>query len=327
MSFKIEVIDNHMNGDNSANFAAIRAAEIELGKVIKGRDDTIRLLLVALIIDGHVLIEDYPGSGKTTLVKALGRVISTETDLPHFKRIQSSPDMLPGDILGVSIFDSATKAFRFNRGPVFSHIVLADEINRAGPKVQSAFLECMAEKQVTIDNETYVLDELFFVVATQNPLDMQGTYPLPAAQLDRFFMKIGMPYVDKEYEYQILAEDAKIDLSEVITRQQILDIRREVSKVKVNKNLRKGLIRLAELTRDDDRLKLGISTRALQMLQAGIRGAAYLNSRDYASDQDLKMMVKPILNHRLVARRDVNEIIEEHLHTVVEELHSGRFDE
>lgn len=315
-----------MNGDSSSNFSAIKAAETELGKVIKGRDDTIRLLLIALITDGHVLIEDYPGSGKTTLVKALGKVISTETDLPHFKRIQSSPDMLPGDILGVSIFDAATKAFRFNRGPVFSHIVLADEINRAGPKVQSAFLECMAEKQVTIDNETYHLDELFFVVATQNPLDMQGTYPLPAAQLDRFFMKIGMPYVDKEHEYEILADDVKFELEEVITRQQILDIRRQVKDIKVNSNLRKALIRLAELTRGDDRLKLGISTRALQMLQAGIRGSAYMNDRDYAADQDLKMMAKPVLTHRLVARRDVNEIVEEHLETVVEELHGGRFD-
>jgi MoxR-like ATPase len=191
-----------------------------LSSIIRGRTDTIELVVAALIADGHVLLEDYPGSGKTTLAKTLGGLIdstphsalsnaSTEKEpIIGFRRIQFTPDMLPGDVLGVNIFDPKTGQFNFLHGPVFAHIVLADEINRTGPKVQSAFLECMAEKQITIDNITHQLDDLFFVLGTQNPLDLAGTYPLPQVQLDRFLFRVPMSYVDAQTELAIL-EDIK----------------------------------------------------------------------------------------------------------------------
>jgi MoxR-like ATPase len=190
----------------------IRNLITSLERVIRGRGDTIRLVIAALVADGHVLLEDYPGSGKTTLAKTLGGLIGPDENhddrfktrskdpIVGFRRIQFTPDMLPGDVLGVNVFDPKTGQFSFMHGPVFAHIVLADEINRTGPKVQAAFLECMAEKQVTMDNVTRPLDQLFFVMGTQNPLDMAGTYPLPQVQLDRFLLKVPMSYVDSATE-------------------------------------------------------------------------------------------------------------------------------
>ncbi|MFN9085815.1 MAG: AAA family ATPase, partial [Acidobacteriota bacterium] len=177
-----------------------------LRAAIKGRDEVINLILTALFADGHVLLEDYPGSGKTTLAKALGESISDASGrhIAPFRRVQFTPDLLPSDITGVSIFDPPTGRFEFRPGPIFAHVLLADEINRTSPKVQSAMLESMAEKQVTVDNVTYPLDELFFVIATQNPRDLAGTYPLPVAQLDRFLFKINMDYIDRESEVEVL---------------------------------------------------------------------------------------------------------------------------
>ncbi|MCB0324685.1 MAG: AAA family ATPase, partial [Bdellovibrionales bacterium] len=187
-----------------------------LTRVIRGRDDTLKLVLAGLVADGHVLIEDYPGSGKTTLAKTLGRSIDCsdadgiERHILPFRRIQFTPDLLPTDVLGVNVFEPKSATFRFQHGPIFAHIVLADEINRTGPKVQAAFLECMAERQVTIDNVTYPLDELFFVMGTQNPLDLAGTYPLPLVQLDRFLLKVPMRYVGADTELEILRESDEI---------------------------------------------------------------------------------------------------------------------
>ncbi|MCA9583037.1 MAG: AAA family ATPase, partial [Myxococcales bacterium] len=177
-----------------------------LRAVIRGRDDVIELVVIALLADGHVLLEDYPGSGKTTLARALGGSIvgSERPDIAPFRRIQFTPDLIPSDITGTNIFDMERNAFLFRRGPIFAHIVLADEINRTSPKVQAAMLEAMAEKQVTIDNETHALDDLFFVIATQNPLDLAGTYPLPAPQLDRFLFKIAMHHIEREAELEVL---------------------------------------------------------------------------------------------------------------------------
>jgi MoxR-like ATPase len=179
-----------------------------LRSAVKGRDEVIDLVLVALLADGHVLLEDYPGSGKTTLAKGLGDSIVDdlpEDDIPGFRRIQFTPDLLPSDITGVSIFDVDSSSFHFRRGPIFAYVVLGDEINRTSPKVQAAMLEAMAEKQVTVDNVSYPLDEMFFVIATQNPLDLSGTYPLPAAQLDRFLFKIRMDFVDRQSEIDIVS--------------------------------------------------------------------------------------------------------------------------
>jgi MoxR-like ATPase len=176
---------------------------------VRGRDEVIDLLLVALLADGHVLLEDFPGSGKTTLARALGEAISTDGGDQHiaaFRRIQFTPDLLPSDVTGTTVFEPQTHAFVFRRGPVFAHVVLADEINRTSPKVQAAMLEAMAEKQVTIDDTSHRLDELFFVIATQNPLDLAGTYPLPRPQLDRFLFKIRMTHIARADELQVLGD-------------------------------------------------------------------------------------------------------------------------
>jgi len=281
-----------------------------LEMVIKGRHDTVSLLVTALVADGHILLEDYPGSGKTTLTKTLGRLISKDSEkdkdehiLP-FRRIQFTPDMLPGDVLGVNIFDSKSGSFRFLHGPVFAHIVLADEINRTGPKVQAAFLECMAEKQVTIDNATYPLDELFFVVGTQNPLDLAGTYPLPLVQLDRFLLKIPMTYVDRETELGILEDHVQItenaeSLKAVCTRSEILSARTATRQVHLSPELRAAVVDIIQATRNNPLIQFGASTRAAIMLQEAIKGWAVVSGRDYATEDDLKMMAPYVLLHRL----------------------------
>ncbi len=300
--------------ENSPEFkqaiATVGALCDALGKVIKGRSDTIRLVVTALIADGHVLLEDYPGSGKTTLTKALGRLIKddrqsigSEYILP-FRRIQFTPDMLPGDVLGVNIFEPKTGSFRFLHGPIFAHVVLADEINRTGPKVQAAFLECMAEKQVTIDNVTYPLDDLFFVVGTQNPLDIAGTYPLPLVQLDRFIFRIPMSYVDETTEIEILAGHSAIvadaeSLGSVTSRSEVLAARRTVDKVHVNDALRRAMVGIIQATRGNPMLQFGASTRAALMLQRGVKAWALVNGRDYANEDDLKTIAPYVLLHRL----------------------------
>ncbi|WKZ57493.1 MAG: MoxR family ATPase [Bdellovibrionota bacterium] len=278
--------------------------------VIRGRDDTVRLVLCALFADGHALLEDYPGSGKTTLTKTLGRLISCE-DAPQdrsyiapFRRIQFTPDMLPGDVLGVNIFEPTRGSFHFVHGPVFAHIVLADELNRTGPKVQAAFLECMAEKQVTIENVTIPLDDLFFVLGTQNPLDIAGTYPLPLVQLDRFMLRIPMTYVDAETEQEILASHDQImsaahSSAPVCTRHDVLEARRAVKEITVSNEVRAAMVAITQATRRSPALQFGASTRAALMLQDAVRAWAMLNSRDYVTEDDVKYIAPFVLLHRL----------------------------
>ena len=293
-----------------------------LSNVIRGRRDTIELVIAALIADGHVLLEDYPGSGKTTLAKTLGGLIASDsqnasgaaTDNPilGFRRIQFTPDMLPGDVLGVNVFDPKTGQFNFLHGPVFAHIVLADEINRTGPKVQSAFLECMAEKQVTIDNTTRPLDELFFVLGTQNPLDLAGTYPLPQVQLDRFLFKLPMSYVDAETELGIL-EDIRVihrastHIVPVCTRQEVLAARTVCQEVHVATSLQQAIVDTVQATRNNPMIQYGASTRAALMLQRGIRAWALLKGRDYATPDDLRTVAPFVLLHRLKFHAGVGE--------------------
>ena len=275
-----------------------------LGSVIRGRSDTIRLVMTGLFADGHVLLEDYPGSGKTTLTKALGRLISGGNTFEPFRRIQFTPDLLPGDVLGVNVFEAKNSSFRFIPGPIFAHVVLADELNRAGPKVQSAFLECMAEKQVTIENQTFKLDELFFVVGTQNPIDVAGTYPLPLVQLDRFLLKIPMPYVDAETEEQILREHGDIkdnssSLTPVCSREDILNCRKLCRSVKVSDALRRAMVEIVQNTRRNNLVQWAASTRAAIMLQDAVRGFALVSGRDYATEDDLVSVAPFALLHRL----------------------------
>lgn len=289
---------------------AMQLLEKTLSRVVRGREDTIRLVLTGLVAGGHVLIEDYPGSGKTTLAKALGRSIdcsSKTTEIEHivpFRRIQFTPDLLPSDVLGVNVFEPKTGTFRFQHGPVFANIVLADEINRTGPKVQAAFLECMAERQVTIDNITHPLDELFFVLGTQNPLDLAGTYPLPLVQLDRFLLKVPMKYVSADVELEILRESNEIaqaseEAKPVVSREQVLAARRDAQQVRIHEQILKTIVDIVQGSRTSPMLQYGASTRAALMLKRTISAYALLQGRDYATEDDLKAVAPFVLQHRL----------------------------
>lgn len=294
-----------INFEQSHNTAA--KLKEGLKQLIQGRDDTIKLVITALLAGGHVLIEDYPGSGKTTLAKTLGNLISDDsqnkTILP-FRRIQFTPDLLPGDILGVNIFDPKNGNFQFIPGPVFAHMVLADEINRTGPKVQAAFLECMAEKQVTLDNQTHKLDDLFFVIGTQNPLDFAGTYPLPLVQLDRFLLKIPMSYVDSETEKQILRNHGNIttaaqSINAVCTRSEIINAQKAVDSIQLNELIREAIVDFVQLTRNSAQCLYGLSTRSAIMLQQALRAWALIEGRDYVTEDDFKSLAPFVFMHRL----------------------------
>ena len=304
------------DSDFTAAAATISNLINSLEVVIRGRGDTIRLVITALIADGHVLLEDYPGSGKTTLAKTLGGLIGAdsgvhnnypsraEDPIVNFRRIQFTPDMLPGDVLGVNIFDPKSGSFSFMHGPVFAHIVLADEINRTGPKVQAAFLECMAEKQVTLDNVTRPLDQLFFVLGTQNPLDIAGTYPLPQVQLDRFLLKVPMSYVDALTERAILEDYSAIRegssaATPICTRRDILVARDVCERIYVSSALREAMIDIVQATRGNPLIQFGASTRAALMLQTATRAWAMIQGREYANEDDLRHIAPYVLLHRL----------------------------
>lgn len=289
----------------------ITSLKSALSKVIRGRNDTIDLVLTGLIADGHVLIEDYPGSGKTTLAKTLGNLIdcssgenTAQDKILPFRRIQFTPDLLPSDVLGVNVFEPKSATFSFQHGPIFAHILLADEINRTGPKVQAAFLECMAERQVTIDNHTYPLDDLFFVLGTQNPLDLAGTYPLPLVQLDRFLLKIPMSYVDATTELQILTDSSQIEtainnVSTVVTREQILNARKIARQVAISPLILEAIVNIVQATRSSPILQFGASTRSALMLKRCLGAWALICGRDFATEDDLKFLAPKVLLHRL----------------------------
>lgn len=273
---------------------------------VLGRDDIIELVLVALFADGHVLLEDYPGSGKTTLAKALGHSIlddEAHDDIAAFRRIQFTPDLLPSDVTGVMVFDTVTSGFSFRKGPVFAYVVLVDEINRTSPKVQSALLEAMAEKQVTVDNVSHRLDDLFFVMATQNPLDAVGTYPLPMAQLDRFLFKLTMKHIDRASELEVLRtwgqprverELPKARRGEVVTARAYL--RQHVA---VAGAVHECLIDIAQGLRDDKRTRQGVSTRSLVQAIPALQTLAVLRGRDFVSSADIEYLAVPLFAHRL----------------------------
>ncbi len=292
----------------------LRRLHDNIKKIIRGQDDKITLVLTAMLAGGHVLIEDYPGSGKTTLAKTLSLSIGGESDTVSFKRIQFTPDLLPMDIVGFNFFDSAHNTFVFKKGPVFSNILLADEINRASPKVQSALLECMAEKQVTVDERTYPLENLFFLIATQNPIDSEGTYPLPWAQLDRFYFKIPLGQVDYNTDLEILKNlNSILDLQgtvyPVISSAEIIAMQDVAFNVHTDDSIIRAVNNLIHRTRESKKeIQVGASTRAGIYLIKLIRAHALLNARAYATEDDFKAVSYWALHHRMVyANRKAGE--------------------
>jgi MoxR-like ATPase len=293
--------------DLDGAFGVYTRLKNRLQAAVKGRDDVIELIIIAVLSDGHVLLEDFPGSGKTTLAKALGDSIID--DMPHddivaIRRIQFTPDLLPSDVTGTTVFDPNTNRFFFRPGPLFAHIVLADEINRTSPKVQSALLEAMAEKQTTVDNRTRKLDDLFLVIATQNPLDLAGTFPLPSAQLDRFLFKIRMVHIAPEFELDILRNlrslgDDRDDLPRV-TRTEILDARRMAfDHIHVDPKVHEALVNIGQRTRQDPRILQGASTRSLVLALPALQARALTQSRNYVTADDVYMLSDKVFTHRL----------------------------
>jgi MoxR-like ATPase len=291
-------------------------------EVIQGKRDTIDLVVTSLIAEGHVLIEDVPGVGKTLLAKSLARSIDCT-----FQRIQFTPDLLPSDVTGVSVWNRETGHFTFRAGPVFANVVLGDEINRASPKTQAALLEAMEEQQITVDGETHLLDSPFIVIATQNPIEHEGTYPLPEAQLDRFMMRVAMGYPERAKELMMLQThgggSVYDELKPVVHAEDIIKMTSISRDVHFADVLRGYLIDLAEATREHPDILLGASPRAGLFLQRASRAIAAADGRDYASPDDVKSVLSPVLNHRLIVRPEaqmrgttVSEVLEQVIGTV-----------
>ncbi|WP_446009846.1 AAA family ATPase [Candidatus Electrothrix sp.] len=273
------------------------AANIE--KVMKGQTDSIRLLLAGFASGGHILLEDYPGTGKTTLAKTLALSIET-----RFTRIQFTPDLLPSDILGVSVFDPNDKEFRLHKGPVFTNILLADEINRASPRTQSALLEAMAEKQVSIDGSHCPLEDLFFVIATQNPVESQGTYPLPEAQMDRFSLQFSLGYISIEEEVTMLSTQSDHhpieDVAACSTAEEILMVKKQVHALHVSEELKQYIVQLVHATRSSPGLVLGAGPRASLSLMQTARALALFDGLDFVTPDHIQELAVPVIAHRLI---------------------------
>jgi len=291
-------------------------------KVIIGKRDVVELTLLALLCQGHILIEDVPGTGKTILARAVARSIGCV-----FRRIQFTPDMLPSDVTGVSVFNQKNREFEFRAGPVFAQIVLADEINRATPKTQSALLEAMDERQVTVDGTTYPMALPFLVLATQNPIEYEGTFPLPEAQLDRFMLRINMGYPDKRSEIAILSAQQYAHpittLDRVVTHQELLDAQEAVKQVYADESLKEYIVNLTTATRHHPDVYLGVSPRGSLALYRTSQALAALRQRNYIIPDDVKYLAEPTMAHRLIispAARiknvDPKEVVEEILVSV-----------
>ena len=301
------------NADGSGNHAQpptltleqtreiLRRLEANIEGVVLGKNEAVRMCVMALIAGEHVLLEDVPGVGKTLLGKAIARSIDSQ-----FSRIQFTPDLLPGDIVGSSIYNPNERRFDFDPGPIFANVILADEINRAPPRTQSALLEAMAEAQVSADGHTYRLAQPFIVIATQNPFEFEGTYPLPESQLDRFLLRISLGYPPRDQEREILishrAGEPVEHLAPAITPLEVVAIRNLARKVTVDPSLAEYLLDLVHATRSDPEVQLGVSTRGALSLYRGAQALALLDGRDYVIPDDIKRLVIPVFGHRIVLR-------------------------
>ena len=276
-----------------------------ISQIVVGKDRVLRQITAGILANGHILIEDYPGLAKTLIVRLFSQALQLS-----FSRIQFTPDLLPSDITGSSIYEQREGRFEFRRGPIFAHLVLADEINRATPKTQSALLEAMQERQVTSDGRSYPLDAPFLVVATQNPIELEGTYPLPEAQLDRFLIRISVGYPEQEEEREVLRrrrerrqEHAKV--ATIISHEDLLAMQVALEDVYVDGTVDEYIVNLVRATRTDNRVALGVSPRGALALQSIARAEAALQGRDFVTPDDVKAMAVPVLAHRIVLRPEL----------------------
>lgn len=270
-----------------------------ISSIIRGQEKTIRHLLAGFSAGGHILLEDYPGTGKTTLAKTLALSINAS-----FKRIQFTPDLLPSDVIGLSIFDQKTTGFKLHKGPVFTNILLVDEINRTSPRTQSALLEAMAEKQVSIDGTLHPLDELFFVIATQNPVETHGTYPLPEAQMDRFALQLSLGYISEEEEVQVIQDQQSAHpihaLKACVEVADVLALQKQVRAVHIDEELQHYIVQLVRASRNRPGVAMGASPRASLMLAQTAKAVALLENRTYVTPEDIQEIAVPVMAHRII---------------------------
>ncbi|MCH8064879.1 MAG: MoxR family ATPase [Chloroflexi bacterium] len=315
------MVDEHTQAAAAIEHVARRVRE-NIGRVIVGRDEVVELVLVALLADGHILIEDVPGIGKTMLAKSIARSVGCS-----FKRIQFTPDLMPSDVTGIHYYNQKSGEFEFRPGPVIANIVLADEINRATPRTQSALLEAMEERQLTIDGVTMPLPSPFLVLATQNPIELEGTFPLPEAQLDRFLMRVRVGYPTEAEEDDILlrfeGESPLETLEPVVTAEELVRLRALVPRVRCEPSVRRYLTAIVRATRRHPALELGASPRASLALFRGARALAAIRGRDYVLPDDVKFLAPVVLAHRLILSsqtrlrgRDAAGVVEEVLEQV-----------